>query len=389
MSDFLTAQWENLDSHLILSHRFNKDEKNIYSHLFDKFNSYPGHIWLTSSGSSHSANQSLKLYALSKEAFLSSAKSVNEHFSLTAHDRWLICLPTYHVGGLSILARSYLSAANTFYLDKWDAKIFCDLISVRKIKVTSLVPAQIFDLVSQSLKAPPEIDFVIVGGEALSGNLYRKACDLGWPIYQTYGMTELCSQVATQEVRGGTSQSFKILKHITAKTDKDKNLLIKSKSLFTGFAQAFFNEKAILQRQVWSPAQLDQDGFWRTADRAQIEGDFLNPLGRDTGFVKINGIGVSTIKIENWLKQYFDFDILVALKKFEDSSVNVRSSKLVCFIEKKNDKADLVDVIKRWNQEKSSVEKIYEINFINHFDRTELGKIKRNSELATVEVVLV
>jgi len=384
MSDVLNIDWEKANSTLLLSDRFSDKEKKIYVDLFEKFNTFQSHIWLNSSGSSQSVSQSLKLYALSKNAILQSAQAVNNHFNLASNQNWLVCLPTYHVGGLSILARSFLSGSKIFYLEKWDAKSFCDLIKAKLIQVTSLVPTQVYDLVSQNLKAPKCIKFVIVGGEALSENLYRKACELGWPIYQTYGMTELCSQIATQEIGNA---KFKVLQHVTVKTDQEQNLFIKSESLFTGFAQTFFDQNQSAQKHIWNPAIIDSEGFWKSADRASLDGNFLTPLGRDRGFIKINGIGVSTTKIENWFKQYFSFDVLVDVKKIEIQSELIRTQQLICYIETKHYSPEILDVIKKWNEVCSSIEKIHELNLIDCFERTDLGKLKRGFNFNVVEVV--
>ena len=58
-----------------------------------------GHVWLSTSGSSMAP----KLVALSKQALLNSAKSVNQWLQVTAQDVWVNVLPCYHVGGLSVV----------------------------------------------------------------------------------------------------------------------------------------------------------------------------------------------------------------------------------------------------------------------------------------------
>ena len=70
-----------------------------------------GVIWLKTSGTEMSQQGEHKLVALKKEAILHAAKSVNEFFNLNKKDKWLNTLPHFHIGGIAIYARSYLSGS--------------------------------------------------------------------------------------------------------------------------------------------------------------------------------------------------------------------------------------------------------------------------------------
>src|SRR5207253_1068669 len=67
----------------------------------------------------------------------------------------------------------------------------------RKVTLTSLVPTQVFDLVSANLTAPKNLRAAVIGGGALDPSLYLKARELGWALLPSYGLTECASQVAT------------------------------------------------------------------------------------------------------------------------------------------------------------------------------------------------
>jgi acyl-CoA synthetase (AMP-forming)/AMP-acid ligase II len=71
----------------------------------------PAHVWVASSGTRAAAGDSVKLVGLSHEAMLVSAGAVNQHLRITETDVWGLCLPLFHVGGLAILYRSFLSGA--------------------------------------------------------------------------------------------------------------------------------------------------------------------------------------------------------------------------------------------------------------------------------------
>ncbi|NIP97054.1 MAG: o-succinylbenzoate--CoA ligase, partial [Akkermansiaceae bacterium] len=52
-------------------------------------------------------------------------------------------------------------------------------------------------LVACNLGSPASLRAVLVGGACLEEQKGREARHLGWPVLQTYGMTEAASQVAT------------------------------------------------------------------------------------------------------------------------------------------------------------------------------------------------
>lgn len=182
-----------------------KNNKDVSAELKEKISStnlFSSHVFIPSSGTlSHGE---LKIIALSKKALLCSAIEVNKHLQITKKDRLLSILPVYHVADLAVKVRADASQACLVTgkdFQKWSAKNFLTLLKKEKISVTSVVPAQIFDLVSNNLTSPKHLRLVLVGGSALSVELCYRAMSLGWPVVPTYGMTELCSQVATASLQ--------------------------------------------------------------------------------------------------------------------------------------------------------------------------------------------
>ena len=80
---------------------------------------------------------------------------------------------------------------------KWCPQAYADLMKSSGARWSSLVPTQVVDLVSLGLRAPSTAGCIIVGGGALDTETGRKARTLGWPVVQSYGMTEAGSQLAT------------------------------------------------------------------------------------------------------------------------------------------------------------------------------------------------
>ena len=212
-------------------------DKTLFLSFIPRLPNLKGHVWLATSGRTQQ-----KWVALSKKALLVSAHAVNQHLQVSSKDRWGLCLPLFHVGGLAITARAHLSQSPCFiYRQKWKATGFYRFLKEKKISLCSLVPTQVYDLVQAQLSAPRTLRLALVGGESLSPSLYQSARALKWPLLPSYGLTECSSQVATAEPNSLKDPlgpiplpALKILPHVQVKIIKGE-IALKSESLLTGF----------------------------------------------------------------------------------------------------------------------------------------------------------
>ncbi len=237
------------------------------------------HLWLASSGTSGSA----KLVALSREALEASAARVNMHLGAAAHDVWINPLPCHHVGGLAIHIRAELSGSEVVYFSGWNPCGFVKQVESGAATLASLVPTQVHDLVATRLHCPASLRAVIVGGGALDEKLHARASELGWPILRSYGLTEACSQVATEAQPGPHGSGWlPLLDHCEARTDEYGVLELRGPSLLTGWM--IFCEDGTAR---WEDPK--RDGWFRTRDRVELRGRELRVLGRVDDLVKIRG----------------------------------------------------------------------------------------------------
>jgi o-succinylbenzoate---CoA ligase len=233
------------------------------------------------------------LVCLSRAAMLASAEAVNGWLGATGDDVWLRVLPVFHVGGMSIYSRAALTGSRVVCSDDtWDPLRFTELAENCGATLTSLVPAQVHDLVSAGCRAPLPLRTAVVGGGAISPALFRRARALAWPILPSYGLTEASSQVAT--ARPGTHISLPPLELLPcweARTDTDGRLQLRGTPLLSG--------RLVCTASGWTmePA-LDRDGWFTTRDRAVLDGRCLTITGRCDRMVKVLGELVDLDAIE-------------------------------------------------------------------------------------------
>ncbi|MGJ8641982.1 MAG: AMP-binding protein [Luteolibacter sp.] len=222
-----------------------------------------------------------KWVVLGKQALLASARAVNEWLDVDGRSVWGLALPLNHVGGFGVVARSYAAGCGLeVFSGKWNAEAFAQWILRAGVTHTSLVPTQVHDLVKSALVAPDCISAIVVGGGRLEESLGQAARDLGWPVLASYGMTEACSQIATQRLssleKPFAEAGMELLPIWEAEVNPDGLLSITGEALFSG--------------------TITKDGFLRRPpgayvanDRVRLEGRVLIPEGRADSLIKVMG----------------------------------------------------------------------------------------------------
>lgn len=112
-------------------------------------------------------------------------------------DRWLVCLPLYHAGGLAIIWRSCIYGTAVILEPGFSVERVAAAFGRDAITLVSLVPTQLYRLMDAPLDWPRSLRLVLLGGAAATPELMARATALGVPVATTYGLTETASQVAT------------------------------------------------------------------------------------------------------------------------------------------------------------------------------------------------
>jgi o-succinylbenzoate---CoA ligase len=121
---------------------------------------------------------------------------------LDPDETWLCPMPLAHVGGLSIQIRSAIYGTTVLLHERFEVERALAALMDPGAGVTlvSLVPTMLSRLLDAGLREPPALRRVLLGGGPIAPALLRRAADAGVPVAPSYGMTEACSQIATDGV---------------------------------------------------------------------------------------------------------------------------------------------------------------------------------------------
>ncbi|WP_276272012.1 class I adenylate-forming enzyme family protein [Haloarcula litorea] len=112
-------------------------------------------------------------------------------------DRWLACLPTYHMGGLAPFVRCVLYGATVVVQREFEPERTADVLNARGITGVSLVPTMLSRLLDGGWEPGEDLRFVLLGGGPATADLLERCRERDVPVCPTYGMTETASQIAT------------------------------------------------------------------------------------------------------------------------------------------------------------------------------------------------
>ncbi|MBM3287684.1 MAG: o-succinylbenzoate--CoA ligase [Candidatus Eisenbacteria bacterium] len=141
---------------------------------------------------------------LTRRNHLVSAAASSRVLGLGPEDRWLCCLPLYHVGGLNILYRCLQAGASVLLHDSFDPAQANRAIDREGVTLVSLVSVMLRRMLEErrGRPFPPALRAILVGGGPVEDGLID-ACPQA---LATYGLTETCSHVTLVRPGSGTAE---------------------------------------------------------------------------------------------------------------------------------------------------------------------------------------
>jgi O-succinylbenzoic acid--CoA ligase len=203
-------------------------------------------------------------------------------------DRWLCCLPLYHVAGMEIVLRSVIYGTGAILHDGFDPAQVADSLERQGVTLISLVTTQLSRLLDAGidLSGPRAI---LVGGGPVPREVLEEAAGRGARVMQTYGLTETASQVTT-----------------LAPQDARRKLGSAGRPLLTTHLRIQDGE-ILVQGPVVAPGCADEDGWLHTGDLGWIDDEgFLYVEGRLDDLIVSGGENVLPTEVEEVLRRHPD-----------------------------------------------------------------------------------
>jgi O-succinylbenzoic acid--CoA ligase len=233
---------------------------------------------------------------LSRRAFVASEAAHAANLGWLPEDRWLLCMPPAHVGGLSILTRS-LIARSCVVLSPgpFDPGRVIRLMAQHRVTLCSMVPTMLRRLLmlEEPVWTPsPGLRAALVGGAPFPDSLRELAVRRMVPTLATYGCTEACSQIATQSpTQSGQPGSGAPLPGVEVRIEEGE-IHVRGDVLMDGYLG-----------EDRSDARWTADGWLRTGDLGSFSPDGqLLVRGRIDDVIVTGGENVAPQEVEACLQ---------------------------------------------------------------------------------------
>jgi len=233
------------------------------------------------------------------------------NIGLRDDDRWLACLPLFHVGGLSIILRSAISGFAVVIHDGFDADAVNRSIDDEQITIVSVVA----NMLQRMLDArgdrpyPSGLRCVLLGGGPAPQPLLERCASAHVPVVQTYGLTETTSQLATlapeDALRKLGSSGKPLYPNALRIVHEDMReaspgepgeIVVRGPVVMAGYS-----------RQPQATVDVMADGWLKTGDIGRVDDDgYLYVMDRRDDLIITGGENVYPAEIESVLLSHSD-----------------------------------------------------------------------------------
>lgn len=223
------------------------------------------------------------------------ALGANRNLPVRSHESWLVSLPVHHVSGLALIYRCFLGGAAIIVPEP--AEPLEEALEKYDPTHVSLVATQLRRLMDALPEGPEDLALkvILLGGGPAPAGLLEEAAAAGWPVYTTYGLTEMTSQVATlprvymEEKRGSAGPC---LRHRELCIGPGGEILVRGQTRFLGY----WHEGALVE-------PFDASGWYATGDLGELDEDgYLWVRGRKDNLFVSGGENIQPEEIEGYLK---------------------------------------------------------------------------------------
>lgn len=303
------------------------------------------------------------------------------NLGLSEHDKWLAILPMFHIGGLSIFIRSVIYGMSVQMFEKFDASRVNHAIQNEGITIISIVTVMLKRLVDELGldKYPSTMRCMLLGGGAAPAQLLKQAAERNMPVFQSYGMTETCSQIVTlapSDIKSRMGSSGKPLYPAEVDIfepgmDGVGEIFVKGPMITKGY---YKNDEA--------NKELFHDGWLSTGDLGRIdEKGFLYVVDRRNDLIISGGENIYPTEVEHVLSEMSGVSEagVIGIEHAEWGEVPV------AFIVKSNNDLTEAIILKHVEDNLASYKRPQQVYFVNELPRNASNKLLRRELSAWIK----
>src|SRR5690625_140173 len=289
-----------------------------------------------------------------------SAKGCESRLGYDSDSVWLQVNPIFHISGLSIVLRSVIVHCTNILVDKFDEEEIFILLKNNDVTHTSLVPIMLERLIAINNDFGSQLKGILLGGAGVTKKVLKEALDNRLPVYNSFGMTETCSQIVTipyhdDKILDGTVG--KALKNVNIKVDDNDELLVRADNVTPGYLNAPMEE---------------EDGYFKTGDLAYIDEEgYLYILDRRKDLIISGGENIYPKEIEDRVHEVDGVESCVVVK-VKDEKWGETPVLLV-----QGDRNIEEDISNHLSETLARYKIPKEIHFVGHIIMTSTGKVSR------------
>jgi acyl-CoA synthetase (AMP-forming)/AMP-acid ligase II len=210
-----------------------------------------------------------------------------------------------HIGGLNTLFSVIFNGGTIVTCNTRQAKDICGTIEKYGVELLPTTPSFLTMLLMSGVYRQHKLDSLKVityGTEVMPASTLASLHQV-FPkvvLKQTYGLSEL--GILSTKSKDSSSKWMKIGGDGFELKVQDDTLWIKSEQAMLGYLNA--------------PSPFDQDGWYNTGDKVEVDGEYFQILGRESEIINVAGEKVFPIEVESFLLTLDNVkDVIVRAKR--------------------------------------------------------------------------
>lgn len=297
------------------------------------------------------------------------------NLGLERNDNWLNCLPLFHIGGLSVVYRCLIYGIPMTLVDRFHEEVVGKAINDWNVTLASFVPTMLHRL-REVLRHRGTIRAVLLGGGPAPMELLEWASERDLPVYQTYGLTEGCSQITTMPPDRvhdkigsagfpifGADVEIRDGRRVALDSGRHGHIWIRGPMLMRGY----------LNRDVENARRFDGEWFDTGDFGYRDEDGFLYVLSRRDDLIITGGENVYPAEVENVILKFPGVNEVAVFGLEDETWVE-----LVCAAIVGQEGLDLAGLSAHCRESLAGFKVPKQWFFVHELPHTASGKVKRH-----------